>query len=35
MSLALTWCYDNGGSIWSPVALHAAINAFTLYTAVR
>ena len=34
MGLALTWCYDNGGSIWSPIALHAAINAFTLYTAV-
>ena len=34
MGLALTWCYDNGGSIWSPIALHAVINAFTLYTAV-
>lgn len=35
MSLALTWCYDAGGSIWSPIALHAAINAFTLAGAVR
>ena len=35
MGLALTWCYDNGGSIWSPIALHAVINAFTLYAAVR
>ena len=35
MSLALTWCYDNGGSIWTPVALHAAVNAFTLAGAVR
>ena len=34
MSLALTWCYDNGGSIWSPIALHAVINAFTLFFAV-
>lgn len=22
ISLALTWCYDNGGSIWSPIFLH-------------
>ena len=35
MGLALTWCYDNGGSIWSPIALHAVINAFTLAGAVR
>lgn len=35
MSLALTWCYDAGGSIWSPIFLHAAINAFTLAGAVR
>ena len=34
MSLALCWCYDNGGSIWSPIALHAVINAFTLFFAV-
>ncbi|WP_297211842.1 CPBP family intramembrane glutamic endopeptidase [uncultured Flavonifractor sp.] len=30
MALALTWCYDNGGSIWSPIALHMVINALTL-----
>lgn len=35
MALALTWCYDMGGSIWSPVILHAVLNAFTLYQAVR
>lgn len=34
MSLALTWCYDNGGSIWSPIALHMAINAVTLVRAL-
>ena len=30
MALALTWCYDRGGSIWSAVVLHAAINGFSL-----
>ena len=35
MSLALTWCYDNGGSIWSAVALHMAINGFILFSAVH
>ena len=34
MSLALTWSYDNGGSVWTPIALHAAINAFSLFTTV-
>ncbi|WP_243417071.1 CPBP family intramembrane glutamic endopeptidase [Pseudoflavonifractor phocaeensis] len=34
MSLALTWCYDNGGSIWSPIALHMVINAVTLMRAL-
>lgn len=34
MSLALTWCYDNGGSIWSPIALHVVINAVTLVRAL-
>ncbi len=34
MSLALTWCYDNGGSIWGAVALHAAFNALTLFKAL-
>jgi len=35
VGLALTWCYDNGGSIWSAVFLHIAINAITLYGIVR
>ena len=34
MSLALTWCYDNGGSIWSPIALHMVINTVTLVRAL-
>lgn len=34
MSLALTWSYDNGGSIWSPIALHMVINAVTLVRAL-
>lgn len=25
-SLALAWCYEKSGSIWAPMALHAAIN---------
>jgi len=33
MSAALTWCYDNGGSVWSGVALHAGLNALILFTA--
>lgn len=35
MALALTWCYDAGGSIWSSVALHAILNAFRLFSALR
>ena len=35
MSLALTWCYDNGGSIWSAVALHMTINGFMLFSIVH
>lgn len=35
MSLALAWCYDNGGSIWSTVALHMAINGFTLASVIH
>ena len=35
MSLALTWCYDNGGSIWSAVALHMALNGLILFSAVH
>jgi len=30
MSLALTWCYDNGGSIWGAVVLHMLINGIQL-----
>ena len=33
-ALALTWCYDNGGSIWSPIALHMVLNALILASAV-
>lgn len=35
MSLALAWCYDNGGSIWSTVGLHAAINGAMLFSIVH
>lgn len=31
MALALTWCYDKGGSIWAPVALHMLINGVRLF----
>ena len=34
MALGLTWCYDRGGSIWSPIALHMVLNAVTLFQAV-
>ena len=34
MSLACTWAYDNGGSVWTPVGLHAAINGFALVQAL-
>lgn len=34
MGLALTWCYDHGGSIWSAVALHMAINGASLFLAM-
>ncbi|WP_245185253.1 type II CAAX endopeptidase family protein [Flavonifractor sp. AGMB03687] len=35
MALALTWCYDRGGSIWSAIALHMVFNGFTLLSALR
>ena len=35
MALALTWCYDRGGSIWSAIALHAVFNGLTLLSALR
>lgn len=34
MSLALTWCYNHGGSIWTAVVLHMGINGFSLFFAV-
>lgn len=33
MSIALTWCYDNGGSVWSCVVLHGALNGLSLLLA--
>lgn len=35
MAAGLTWCYDNGGSIWSPILLHSIINGITLFSIVR
>ena len=32
---ALTWCYDRGGSIWSSVALHAALDGIALVRALH
>ncbi len=34
MALGLTWCYDRGGSIWSPIALHMVLNAVQLFSLV-
>ena len=34
MALALTWCYDRGGSVWSAALLHAIFNAILLFGAV-
>ena len=34
MSAALTWCYDNGGSVWATVLLHSLFNAIILLTAL-
>lgn len=34
MGIALTWCYDRGGSVWSAIALHMTINALTLRSVV-
>lgn len=30
MSLALTWSYDRGGSIWTPIFLHMLLNGLQL-----
>lgn len=35
MSLALTWCYDYGGSIWASVVLHMALKGAALFYAVQ
>lgn len=35
MALALTWCYDRGGSIWSAALLHAIFDAIALFNAVH
>ena len=35
MALALTWCYDRGGSIWSCALLHAVFDAMILFQAVN
>jgi len=34
MSVALTWCYDRGGSVWSAALLHAIFHAIVLFGAV-
>ncbi len=34
MAAACTWCYDNGGSVWSAAALHAALNGLILIFAL-
>ena len=34
MGLGLTWAYDRGGSIWSPIALHMVLNGILLFTLV-
>jgi len=33
-ALACTWCYDNSGSVWSPVILHMLTALARLYLAV-
>lgn len=35
MSLALTWCYDNGGSVWSAIVLHMGINGIYLFAMIH
>lgn len=35
VSLALVWCYDNGGSIWGTVVLHMLLNGAQLFLALR
>lgn len=35
MALALTWCYDRGGSVWSAAILHATFDAIALFQIVH
>ena len=35
MAAALTWSYDNGGSVWTPIFLRRALNGFQLFAAVN
>lgn len=34
VGIGMTWAYVRGGSIWSPIALHAALNGLILLTLV-
>lgn len=34
MSIALTWCYDRGGSVWACVVLHGGLNGMILHMAL-
>lgn len=31
VSIALAWCYERSGSIWTPIAFHMCINAMSFY----
>lgn len=33
-SIACTWCYDNGGSVWATAFLHAGLNGVILFLAL-
>lgn len=34
LSIACTWCYDNGGSVWAAAFLHAGLNGLVLFLAL-
>ena len=34
LSIACTWCYDNGGSVWATAFLHAGLNGIILFLAL-
>lgn len=34
LSIACTWCYDNGGSVWATAFLHAGVNGIILFLAL-